>query len=73
METLNVAGMAKNHRLTRAIVDAGMLGFLAKLEYKCVWYGAAYVQADRWCASSKLCAHCGWKNEDPTLSDCERR
>ena len=72
VETLNVAGMMMmNHRLARAIADAGMSGFLSKLEYKCVWYGAEYVKADRWFASSKLCSHCGWKNEDLALSDRE--
>ena len=71
VETLNVAGMLKNRRLARAIADAGMSGFLTKLEYKCGWYGAEYVKADRWFASSKLCAHCGWKNDDLTLSDRE--
>ena len=71
VETLNVAGMMKNRRLARAIADAGMSGFLTKLEYKCGWYGAEYVKADRWFASSKLCAHCGWKNDDLTLSDRE--
>ena len=66
VETLNVAGMMMNRRLARTIADAGMSGFLAKLEYKCVWYGAQYVKADRWYPSSKLCAHCGWKNNDMT-------
>ena len=71
VETLNVAGMMMNRRLARAIADAGMSGFLTKLEYKCVWYGAEFVKADRWFASSKLCSHCGWKNNDLTLSDRE--
>ena len=71
METLNVAGMMMNRRLGRAIADAGMSGFLIKLEYKCPWYGAEYVKADRWYASSKLCSHCGWKNAYLTLSDRE--
>ena len=71
VETLNVAGMVRNRRLSRAIADAGMSGFLDKLEYKCVWYGAEFVKADRWFASSKLCSHCGWKNDDLTLSDRE--
>ena len=63
VETLNVSGMLRNRRLARAITDAGMLGFLTKLEYKCAWYGAEYVKVYRWYASSKLCAHCGWKND----------
>ena len=73
VETLNVAGMMRNRRLARAVVDAGMSGFLTKLEYKCGWYGAEYLKADRWFASSKLCAHCGWKNDELTLSDREWR
>ena len=73
VETLNVSGMMRNRRLARAIADAGMSGFLSKLEYKCAWYGAEYVKADRWYASSKLCAHCGWENEDLTLSYREWR
>ena len=71
VETLNVAGMMLNRRLARAIADAGMSGFLTKLEYKCLWYGAEYVKANRWFASSKLCSQCGWKNDDLTLSDRE--
>jgi len=71
VETLNVAGMMMNRRLARVITDAGMSGFLTKLEYKCAWYGAEFKKADRWYASSKLCSRCGWKNEDLTLSDRE--
>ena len=71
VETLNVSGMIRNRRLARALSDAGMSGFLGKLEYKCAWYGAEFVKADRWFPSSKLCAHCGWKNDDLTLSDGE--
>ena len=71
VETLNVSGMIGNRRLARAIANAGMSGFLTKLEYKCLWCGAEHVKAQRWYASSKLCAHCGWKNDDLTLSDRE--
>ena len=69
MESLNFAGMVRNHRLARAIADAGMSAFPSKLEYKCLWYGAELVKAGRFFPSSKLCAHCGWKNEALTLSD----
>ena len=71
VETLSVAGMMMNRRLARAIADAGMAGLLTKLEYKCAWYGAEFVKADRWFASSKLCSHYGWKNDDLTLLDRE--
>ena len=69
VETLNVAGMLRNRRLARAIADAGMSGFLDKLAYKCLWYGAEYVKADRWFPSSQLCAHCGWRNGGLELAD----
>ena len=71
VETLNVSGMMRNRRLARAIADAGMSGFLTKLEYKCAWYGAEFVKADRWYPSSKLCSSCGWKRTDLELSDRE--
>ena len=71
VETLNVSGMMHNRRLSRAIADAGMSGFLSKLAYKCLWYGAEFVKTDRWFASSKLCSHCGWKKDDLALSDRE--
>ena len=69
VETLNVSGMMRNRRLARAIADAGMAGFLVKLEYKCAWYGAGFEKADRWFPSSRLCADCGWHNAEMTLSD----
>ena len=61
--TLNAAGMVRNRRLARALADAGMSGFFTKLEYKCAWYGTEYTNVDRWYPSSKLCAHCGWKQD----------
>ena len=73
VETLNVAGMIRNRRLSRAIADAGMSGFLTKLEYKCRWYGAELLKADRWFPSSRLCAHCGWHNRELSLSDRQWR
>lgn len=69
VETLKVSGMLRNRRLDKPIADAGMSGFLAKLEYKCAWYGAEFPKADRWFPSSKPCAHCGWRHGDMSLSD----
>lgn len=71
VETLNVSGMLRNRRLARAIGDAGMAGFLSKLQYKCAWYGAEFVKADRWFPSSRLCSRCGWHNSNLELSDRE--
>ena len=69
IEDLNVSGMMKNRRLARALADAGMAGFLGKLVYKCLWYGAEVVEVSRWFPSSRLCSGCGYKNDDLTLSD----
>ena len=69
VETLNVSGMMLNRKLSRAISDAGMAGFLQKLEYKCAWYGTEYIRADRWFASSKLCSRCGSQNQELQLAD----
>ena len=46
-----------------------MSGFLTKLEYKCLWYGADFAKADRWFPSSRLCGGCGWYNRELSLSD----
>ena len=69
IEDLNVAGMMSNRRLSRALADAGISGFLTKLEYKCRWYGAELAKVDQWYPSSKLCSGCGAKNEGLTLSE----
>ena len=67
-ETLNVKGMMRNRRLARSIADAGLAEFVRQLEYKCALYGAKFEKADRWFPSSKLCHHCGWKNDGLTLA-----
>ena len=59
----------RNRRPSRALTDAGMSGFLTKLEYKCLWYGSEYLKADWWYASSKVCSRCGWKKDDLTLGE----
>ena len=69
IENRNVNGMMQNRRLSRALADAGIAGFLRKLAYKCQWYGAELVEVSRWFPSSKLCSGCGTKNDSPSLSD----
>ena len=69
IEDLNVSGMMRNRRLARALADAGMAGFLGKLLYKCLWYGAQVIEVRRWFPSSRLCSGCGYKNGDLTLSE----
>ena len=69
IENLKVSRMMQYHRLSRALADAGMAGFLRKLAYKCQWYGAELVEVSRWFPSSKLCSECEPKNDSLTLSD----
>lgn len=59
IETLNVAGMVKNHCLARAISDAGWSEFARQLRFKTQWLGSHLVEADRWFPSSKTCSECG--------------
>jgi len=65
IEDLNVAGMMKNHNLAAAIADGGFYEFKRQLMYKCDWYGAELIIADRWFASSQTCSCCKHKQEMP--------
>lgn len=67
-EDLRVKNMMGNHKLARAIGDAGMSELLHELEYKCDWYGRTFIQVDTWYPSSKTCNACGYVNRDLKLS-----
>lgn len=68
IEDLNVKGMIKNRRLSRAIGDLGFYEFRRQIEYKTHQRGGIVIVADRWFASSKICSSCGSKLEDLPLS-----
>ncbi len=67
VETLKSANMMKNHRLARAIGDAGWHGFIKKLEYKAAASGVHLVKLDQWFAISKTCHCCGHKEPEMPL------
>ncbi len=69
IENLNVHGMLRNHRLARAISDAGWSEFARLLTYKQAWRGGQLVEADRWYPSTRLCPQCGAVNGEMTLAD----
>ncbi len=69
IENLNVSGMLANHRLARAISDAGWAEFARLLGYKHAWRGGGLLTADRSYPSSKLCPACGAIHGDLRLSD----
>jgi putative transposase len=63
VENLNVKGMIKNRKLSKAISQVSWGMFKTMLKYKCEWAGKAYVEVDRFYPSSKTCSHCGTKIE----------
>ena len=84
VEDLNVAGMTRSARgtveapghhlrarsgLNRSLADASFGEFRRQLEYKCRWYGAELVVADRFFPSSKTCSRCGELRTDLRLEE----
>lgn len=65
IEDLNVKGMAKNRRLSRAIADAGWSIAFAMLDYK----SEDVRRVSRFQATSKPCNVCGIRKDDLKLSD----
>lgn len=59
VESLNVSGMLRNHKLAQALADAGMAEIDRLLTYKLHWRGGVLVKADPFFPSSKMCASCG--------------
>ena len=71
VEDLNVKGMQSNHCLAKSIGSVAFGEIVRQLEYKCRWYGRDFVKVPRFYASSKICNHCGHKNDGLTLKDRE--
>jgi len=59
LEDLNVKGMLKNKKLSRAISDVGLGEFKRQLCYKSAQAGIEVKQVSRWFPSSKTCSSCG--------------
>ncbi len=69
IESLNVAGMIKNHRLAKALADASLSTFLEMLKYKAEQMDVKIIEADRFYPSSKTCSACSVVDSDLSLSD----
>lgn len=69
LETLNIAGMAKNHCLAKSVMTSGWSMFKTFLSYKMEAKGNHLVFADRWFASSRISYETGEKNDSLKLSD----
>ena len=61
IEDLQVRGMVRNRRLSRAIADMGFGEFRRQIEYKVAERCGRVVVADRWYPSSKTCSNCGFR------------
>ncbi|WP_293132202.1 RNA-guided endonuclease TnpB family protein [Okeania sp. SIO3I5] len=61
LEDLNVSGMVKNRKLSKAISDLGWRQFRTLTEAKCKKYGREFRVIDRWQPTSQKCSHCGFR------------
>lgn len=69
IEDLNIVGLAKNRRMTRAIMDSATGELSRQILYKAHWYGVEVRIADRFYPSSKMCSACGKVKDDLNLSE----
>ena len=68
LEDLNVKGMMKNPRLSKALSDAAFRLLRTCLEYKGHWYGRTVCYADRFAATTKICHECDHRVDEMPLS-----
>lgn len=67
VENLNIKGMVKNRKLSKAISSVGWGMFCTMLSYKAKELGKVYQEIDRFYPSSKTCSNCGNKVESLPL------
>ncbi len=73
VESLNVAGLLKNHHLAKQLADAGIGELLRQLEYKTRWNGGAVVETDPFFPSTRRCSDCGAVKDEMPLSQRTHR
>lgn len=61
IESLNVKGMTKNHKLAKSIQDCSFGTLVSMLKYKAAWYNRQIIEVGRFYPSSKTCHCCGHK------------
>ena len=71
MEDLNVQGMLKNHKLSKAIQELGFYAFKNTLKNKAMLNDKFVIEVDRWFSSSKTCHKCGYVYNGLTLGERE--
>ena len=68
LENLNVQGMVKNRKLSRAINDLGFYELKRQLVYKANQWGKQVKELNRFYPSSKTCSNCSYKLESLSLN-----
>ena len=71
VESLNVKGMVRNKKLSRALSDVALGGLLQEIAWQCKKHGVKLIEADRFFPSSKTCSGCGAIKSELTLSERE--
>lgn len=64
LETLNISGMMKNHKLAKALADVSLYSFKQMLEYKAERLGKNILYIGQFEPSSQLCHVCGYRNSE---------
>ena len=71
MENLNVQGMLRNNKLSKAIQELGFYTFKSTLKNKAMLNDKFVIEVDHWFASSKTCHKCGYVYKGLTLGERE--
>lgn len=71
VETLNIQGMLKNRKLSKAISTQSWYKLVTFLKYKLEKSGKVFIQVSKMFPSTKLCSSCGYENSNLTLADRE--
>jgi putative transposase len=61
LEDLNVSGLLKNRKLSRAISQAGWREFRTMCEAKSHKFGREFIVISRWEPTSQVCSDCGYR------------
>lgn len=64
LETLNISGMMKNHKVAKALADVSLYSFKQMLEYKTERLGKNILYIGQFEPSSQLCHVCGHRNSE---------
>lgn len=64
IESINIKGLLKNHKIAFRVFDVSWYEFLKFLEYKSYYYDSKVIKIDTFYPSSQLCSECGYRNKD---------